>query len=107
MTSPWSGLDGATGSKNLYLEPDVVPAVNNAFTPYGTSLQTLINDRLDNTSGYFGTASNPLATQLEQAFNSRGTSLTNYLQQLLSQTQDFVKSAQDAAAALQAEDHHT
>ncbi len=107
MTSPWSGLDAATGSKDLYLDPDVVPAVNNAFTPYGASLQTLINDRLDNTSGYFGTASNPLATQLEQAFNSRGTNLSNYLQQQLVQAQDFVKTAQDAAAALQAEDHHS
>jgi hypothetical protein len=67
-------------------------------------LQTLINDRLDDTSGFFGTASNPLAVQLEQAFNSRGTTLTNYLQQQLSQTQDFVKTAQDAATALQVAD---
>jgi hypothetical protein len=104
MTSPWSALDSATGSKNLYLNPDVIPAVNNAFEPYGVSLQTLINDRLDDTTGYFGTASNPLAVQLEQAFNSRGTTLTNYLQQQLSQTQDFVKTAQDAATALQAAD---
>jgi hypothetical protein len=42
--------------------------------------------------------------QLEQAFNSRGTTLTNYLQQQLSQTQDFVKTAQDAATALQVAD---
>jgi hypothetical protein len=104
MTSPWSNLEAATGSNNLYLNPDVVPAVNNAFTPYGQSLQTLINDRLDVTSGFFGTASNPLAVQLEQAFNSRGSTLTNYLQQQLSQTQDFVKTAQDAATALQAAD---
>jgi hypothetical protein len=100
MTNPWSNLEAATGSSNLYLNPDVIPAVNNAFEPYGQSLQTLINDRLDVTTGYFGTASNPLAVQLEQAFDSRGSNLTNYLQQQLSQTQDFVKTAQDAATAL-------
>jgi len=47
---------------------------------------------------------NPLAVILQNAFKARGTELTNYLNAQLSQTQDFVKTARDAAAALQAAD---
>jgi hypothetical protein len=108
MTSPWSALDGAThpqtGKPTLYLEPSVIPALNQASDSYCQSLQTLIDDRLDDTTGYFGTKANPLALLLEKAFNSRGTVATNYCQQQLSQTQDLVKTACDAAAATQAED---
>jgi hypothetical protein len=103
MTSPWSSLDAATGDKKLYLEPDVASKVDKAFTPYETSLQTLINDALDETSG-FGTDGNPLAKLVADAFNSRGAALTTYLKAQLSQTQDFVKTAQDAATAMQAQD---
>ena len=106
MTNPWNSLDAATGQKKLYLDPAAIPKINQAFTPYENSLQTLINDRVDNTKGYFGTASNPLALLLESAFNTRGAALTNYLKTQLSQTQDFVKTAQDAAAAAQAADKH-
>lgn len=106
MTSPWGALDAATGANKLYLDPAALPAINQAFDPYQSSLQTLINDRLDDTKGYFGTASNPLALLLESAFNARGIALTNYLKAQLSQTQDFVKTAQDAVAAAQAADKH-
>jgi hypothetical protein len=102
MTSPWSSLDAATGAKKLYLDPAVIPEVNRAFTPYEASLQRLIDDELDETTGYFGTRENPLAALLEKAFNARGKVLTDYLKEQLSQTQDFVKTARDAAAAMQA-----
>jgi hypothetical protein len=102
MTSPWSGLDAATGQKKLYLDPAVIPEVNQAFTPYEASLQQLIDDELDETTGYFGTDENPLAKLLEKAFNARGQVLTDYLKEQLSQAQDFVKTARDAAAAMQA-----
>jgi hypothetical protein len=100
MTSPWSGLDSATGNKNLYLEPSVVSTLNNAYTPYQASLQAIIDDRLDNTTGYFGTPSNELAVCLSEAFNSRGTTLTTYATQQLSQAGDFIRTANDAATAL-------
>lgn len=101
MPSPWSGLDAAAG-KNLHLDPTAGPALGQACEPYTTSLQNSINDRLDDTTRCFGT--NPLAVLLEQAFNSRGTQLTNYCEQQLSQTLDCVKTAQDAAGALMAAD---
>ena len=102
MTSPWSSLDADTAADKLYLDPAVIPEVNQAFAPYETSLQTLIDDELDETTGYFGTPENPLANILQQAFNARGKMLTDYLKEQLSQTQDFVKTARDAAAAQQA-----
>jgi hypothetical protein len=108
MTSPWSALDAdahpQTGQPTLFLDPSLSLKLNNAYTPYQQSLQTLIDDRLDNTSQYFGTPANPLASLLEQAFNSRGSTLTTYLTQQLSQADDFVKTAQDAAAATTAYD---
>jgi hypothetical protein len=104
MTSPWSSLDAATSQKKLYLEPAVSREVETASTPYETSLQTLIDDALDDTKGYFGgtTPKNPLAPLLENAFNARGKVLTDYLNKQLSETQAFVKTAHDAAAAIQA-----
>lgn len=100
MTSPWSSLDAATGDKKLYLDPEVLPDVNRAFSPYEASLQRLIDDELDETTGYFGTRENPLAALLEKAFNARGKLLTDYLKEQLSQTQDFVKTARDAVEAM-------
>jgi hypothetical protein len=103
MTSPWSSLDAATGQKKLYLEPGVSQQVQAAFTPYQTSLQTLINDALDDTKGYFGeNAKNTLARLLETAFNARGKVLTDYLNKQLSEAEAFVQTAHDAAAAMQA-----
>ncbi|WP_319446535.1 MULTISPECIES: hypothetical protein [unclassified Mycobacterium] len=106
MTNPWNALDTATGAKKLYLELDegVIADVNKASTTYQDSLQTLINDALDDTTGYFGTADNPLAVLLEKAFNARGTVLTKYLTDQLAQTQGFVKTAGDAVAAMHAAD---
>ncbi|MCV7283249.1 hypothetical protein H7J88_26790 [Mycolicibacterium flavescens] len=102
MTSPWGNLDDATQNDELYLEPDVISDLNKAFEPYRQSLQTLIDDALDDTAGYFGT--NELAKILETAFNARGEMLTKYLTEQLSQSKDFVKTAQDAAAAMEALD---
>ena len=104
MTTPWGALDAATAKGDLLLNPAVSQEVNQAFTPYEASLQALISAALDDTAGYFGTDSNPLATILEEAFNGRGTTLTDYLKEQLSQTQHFVKTAQDAATAFQAAD---
>ncbi len=105
MSSPWSSLDAATGSKNLYLNPSLIPAVSQAYEPYGQTLQTLMEDRLDYTTGYFGnSARNELAGLLEKAFASPGVALTDYLQKQRSTAQDFIKTAQDAAAAQTAAD---
>jgi hypothetical protein len=101
MTSPWSSLDAATGDKKLYLEPDLATKVDKAFTRYEKSLQTLIDDALDETTG-FGTTDNPLAKLMSDAFNSRGAALTTYLKAQLSETQGLVKTARDAATAFQA-----
>lgn len=103
MTSPWSSLDAATGDKKLYLEPDLATKVDQAFTPYEASLQTLINDALDETTG-FGSTDNPLAKLMSDAFNARGAALTTYLKAQLSETRGLVKTARDAAAAFQAND---
>lgn len=101
--NPWGALDAAAGEGNLLLNPEVKGKIETAFTPYETSLETLINAALDDTTGYFGKAErNPLARHLQEAFNQRGTELTNYLEQQLSQTQDFVKTAHDAATAFEA-----
>jgi hypothetical protein len=105
MTSPWSSLDAATGDKKLYLDPAVMPEVDKAFAPYEASLQRLIDDELDETTGYFGTDENPLAKLLEKAFNARGAQLTQYLKEQLSQTQDFVKTARDAVEAMKAHEN--
>jgi hypothetical protein len=102
MTSPWSSLDAAAGKKELLLKPEVSAQVDSAFKPYHDSLQTLINDALDDTAGYFGKSpKNTLAPLLETAFNARGKVLTDYLNKQLSETQAFAKTAQDAAAAMQ------
>jgi hypothetical protein len=98
MTNPWDALDKATGDKNLYLNPQALPAVNKTFQDYESSLQTLIDDALDDTSGY---GSNELAGIVQTAFNARGTALTNYLKEQLSQTQDLEKTARDATTAIQ------
>jgi hypothetical protein len=99
MTNPWTALDAATGQKKLYLEPSVRDDVVAAFNDYEKVLNALITDRVDDTTGYFGTDSNPLAKLLEKAFNARGTELVSYLNAQLSQTGDFVKTAKDAATA--------
>jgi hypothetical protein len=107
MTNPWSALDAATGQKKLFLTDDAASSVKEASKPYEASLQTLISDALDDTTGYFGTSEgkkNPLAALLEEAFNARGKELTEYLKAQLSQTQAFVQTAQDAAAAFHAAD---
>ena len=104
MTSPWGGLDAATTKGELLLNPAVSQQVNQAFTPYESALQTLVTDALDDTAGYFGTDSNPLATILEEAFNGRGKALTTYVQDQLTQARSLVQTAQDAATAFQAAD---
>jgi hypothetical protein len=107
MTNPWSSLDAATGEKKLFLDERASSQVVAAFRPYQGSLQQLITDALDDTTGYFGTSKggkNPLAKLLEDAFNARGKMLTDYVKAQLSQAQDFVKTAQDAHAALKAAD---
>jgi hypothetical protein len=103
-TYSWNDLDGAVGAKTLFLCPSTIPALEQARVPYEASLQALINDRLDDTGACFGTLANPLARFLEDAFNARGTALTNYLIQQLSQTKDFIKTCHDAAAPQQAAD---
>src|SRR5690349_11558782 len=103
MTNPWGALDKATGNKNLYLDHQVIPAIETAMNDYETSLQTLIDDALDDTTG-FGNV-NDLALIVQKAFNARGAELTTYLKEQLSQTQAFEKTARDAAnAQLHAED---
>lgn len=107
MTNPWTSLDAATGEKKLFLTEDASTKVTSAFDPYQSILQQLINDALDDTTGYFGTSKggkNPLAKLLEDAFNARGKMLTDYVKAQLSQAQDFVKTAHDANAALKAAD---
>jgi hypothetical protein len=100
--NPWGALDAATGEGKLLLDPAVRDQINTAFSPYQTSLQTLIGDALDDTTGYFGRADkNPLARLLQEAFNARGSALTTYLEEQLAQTQAFVKTAHDAAVAFQ------
>lgn len=104
--NPWGALDAAAGEGKLLLNPEVRDQINTAFTPYEGSLERLINDALDDTNGYFGKAErNALARHLQEAFNQRGTALTNYLEQQLSQTQDFVKTARDAATAFETHDN--
>lgn len=102
MTNPFAGLDADTGDGKLYLDDEVKKAVETAFTPYNTALQTLINDALDDTTGYFGTTGNELAKILEETFNGRGKSMTDYLKEQQSQATAFKKTAQDAAAAQEA-----
>jgi hypothetical protein len=99
MTNPWSALDAATQQKKLYLDPKISNEVAGYFSDYEAKLTQLINDRLDDTSGYFGTDGNPLAKLLETAFNARGKELMDYLNAQYSQAQDFVKTAKDAANA--------
>lgn len=101
MTNPWGGLDAATQEDKLYLEPEVAEDIRNAFDPYEVSLQQIITDALDDTSKFFGTENNPLALALEEAFNKRGKELTDYVEAQLAQAQGFVKTAKDAARALQ------
>jgi hypothetical protein len=100
--NPWHALDAATQEDKLYLEPELAQEIRTAFDTYEVALQQLITDALDDTTGYFGTDKNPLALLLEQAFNDRGKVLTDYLKEQLSQAQAFVKTAEDAAAALRA-----
>jgi hypothetical protein len=101
MTNPWIALDAATRTKNLYLRhPSVITALNSAFESYQQSVQTIIKDRLDDTTGYFGTQANELAVCLEGAFNSRGATLTTYCEQQLSQASSCVETANSAATAL-------
>jgi hypothetical protein len=102
MTSPWSALDAATGKKNLYLTDDARKGVNTAFTPYQKALQALLDAGMDDTTGYFGSCpKNTLAPVLQTAFNARGKTVTDYLNKQLSETDAFVKTANDAANALQ------
>jgi hypothetical protein len=102
MTSPWSSLDAATGQKNLYLADGARDTVNNALKPYNAALQALIDAGMDDTTGYFGTnPKNTLAPILQTAFNARGKTVTDYLNKQLAETQAFVKTANDAANALQ------
>jgi hypothetical protein len=102
MTSPWSSLDAATGKKNLYLTDGARDGVNTAFTPYHSALQALIDAGMDDTTGYFGSCpKNTLAPVLQTAFNSRGKTVTDYLNKQLAETEAFVKTANDAANALQ------
>ena len=104
--NPWGALDAAAGEGNLRLNPTVKDRITTAFSPYEDSLETLISAALDDTTGYFGKAErNPLARHLQEAFNGRGTALTDYLEQQLSQTQDFVKTARDAATAFEAHEN--
>ena len=102
MTSPWSSLDADTGAKKLYLDPTVIPDINRVYGPYEASLQRLLDDALDDTGGYFGTDKNQLALALGTAFNQRGKDLTEYVSQQLAQARGFVKTARDAANAMQA-----
>jgi hypothetical protein len=103
MTNPWNALDAATQEEGgLYLEQDVPQQIKTAFEPYETSLQTLLDDALDDTTGYFGTDKNPLAGVMETAFNGRGQMLTEYLKEQRAQARGLIKTAEDAAAALQA-----
>lgn len=108
MTSPWGGLDAATADGKLYLhlEPDAVTTLEtSAFKPYETKLQAIIDNALDDTTGYFGANSkNDLAKAMETAFNAKGKALTDYVREQLAQTTDFVKTAKDAANALKAHD---
>ncbi len=66
MTNPWGGLDADTVNKKLYLDPTVISEVNRVFEPYEESLETLIGDSLDETTGYFGTPENPLAVLVQK-----------------------------------------
>lgn len=100
MTSPWGGLDADTVNDKLYLDPTVISEVNRVFEPYEESLETLIGDSLDETTGYFGTGANDLAVLVQKIFDARGKELTDYLKEQLSQAQAFVKTARDAAEAM-------
>ncbi|OMC12155.1 hypothetical protein [Mycolicibacterium fortuitum] len=100
MTNPWGGLDADTINKKLYLDPTVISEVNRVFEPYEESLETLIGDSLDETTGYFGTPENPLAVLVQKVFDDRGKELTDYLKEQLTQAQGFVKTARDAAEAM-------
>jgi hypothetical protein len=102
MTNPWTGLDADTQKDKLYLERGVANEIKSVFAPYDSSLQAIIDDAMDDSSGYFGTPANPLAGVLEKAFNSRGEMLTEYVQEQQTQARAFVKTADDAASALEA-----
>lgn len=102
--NPWAGLDADTANGKLYLDEGAISGVKTAWADYENCLEGLINDSLDETTGYFGTSDNPLATMLEKAFNARGKDLTDYLKEQLSQSQAFVETAQDAATALKNND---
>lgn len=98
--NPWAALDAATQDGNLYLEESAKNDVVSAFNTYNHSLQTLIDDALDDTAGYFGSAGNDLAALLEKAFNERGKTLTTYLKAQQTQATYFKQTAEDAAQAL-------
>ena len=102
MTSPWSGLDADTTNDKLYLDPAVIPEIERVYTPYDESLQALINDSLDETTGFFGKDGGPntLAPVLQKLFDQRGKQLTQHLQEQQTQAHDFVKTARDAAEAM-------
>ncbi|OLO99764.1 hypothetical protein BVU76_24140 [Mycolicibacterium porcinum] len=102
MTNPWTGLDADSVNKKLYLDPTVIADVNRVYEPYEDCLEKLIGDTLDETTGYFGTPENPLATEVQKLFDSRGKELTDYLNAQAEQAHAFVKTARQAADAMRA-----
>ncbi|OHT81184.1 hypothetical protein [Mycobacteroides saopaulense] len=102
MSNPWSSLDADTASKKLYLDPEVMPKINGAIDAYKGGLQSVINASVSDTTG-FGN-DNPFATALKKAFDTRGATLTNYVKQQLTNTEDFVQTANDAVTAFQNQD---
>jgi hypothetical protein len=107
--NPWSDLIVAaqpqTGKPTLYLEPGVKDKIRAASETYVNSLQKLKADTPNDTTTCFGTPKNPIAKCLEQAFNSRGTALTNYLTQQVQQVNDCVETVSAAPTAIQATDN--
>lgn len=100
MTNPWAGLHADTGNKKLYLDPAVISTINRVFEPYEESLQTLQRQALNETAGYFGTPANPLAGHVEKLFDGRGTQLTEYVTDQLTQSTAFIETARAAADAM-------
>ncbi|MCG7607451.1 MULTISPECIES: hypothetical protein [Mycobacterium] len=100
MTNPWAGLNADTANKKLYLDPAVISTLNRAFEPYEESLQTLQGHALDETTGYFGTPANPLASLVEKLFDGRGKQLTDYVTDQLTQSTAFIETARHAAEAM-------
>ncbi|MGH3723714.1 MAG: hypothetical protein ACRDUS_06265 [Mycobacterium sp.] len=105
MTNPWASLDADTQNKKLYLSSEAIPAIDKSWPPYEASLNALINDTLNDTRG-FGTADNPLATALQNAFNARGTELNTYLTAQHTQAKGLTDTARDAAAAVSKTDQN-